>query len=430
MKIQSLHLENYRCFENFDIDFDKNLTVLVGVNGAGKTNILDALTVFCKYIMGSQRGNYSAILCKSSDLSIKYKKDEIHINIKIFSHDKPLQWTFIESQTDPDTFPIKEHPHSLIYDFLQKKAQEKSLLCLPYSAQRCLPKDLRGSPQGGRPSAFTQAFDANINFQTSLKWFNDKDAAELRQRRDMKQNGDRNAETYEDPELKAVRHAVAEALSDGDYAYEAPRMVGSPPALVIRNKDTDTDYEVTMLSDGYRTMLALVMDLARRMAIANEHIVWPEGQSVLYSQGIVLIDEIELHLHPSWQQTVLPTLTRIFPNVQFIVTTHSPQVLTSIAAKHIRVLKKGQAFPLPENDETEGADSARLLQDVLGVDPRPGNGIAKKLKEYSALVYGEQWDSPQAESLRAELDAHYHDAEPMLKELELHIENSKWEREL
>jgi predicted ATP-binding protein involved in virulence len=80
-------------------------------------------------------------------------------------------------------------------------------------------------------------------------------------------------------------------------------------------------------------MLAMVMDLARRMAQAN-----PRLEDPLQSEAIVLIDEVDLHLHASWQQTILPDLLRVFPNAQFIVTTHSPQVLTTVEPEQIQIL--------------------------------------------------------------------------------------------
>jgi predicted ATP-binding protein involved in virulence len=121
----------------------------------------------------------------------------------------------------------------------------------------------------------------------------------------------------------------------------------------------------------------------------------------------------------------------IFPNTQFIITTHSPQVLTSIPARHIKVLKDGRVFSLPDNEETEGAEAARVLEDVLGVNPRPIlNCFAIELSRYADMVYSERWDTQEAEELRRRLEKHYRGSEPKLQELALHIENSKWERGL
>jgi len=174
-------------------------------------------------------------------------------------------------------------------------------------------------------------------------------------------------------------------------------------------------------------MLALVMDLARRMAQARGSNHQP-GEPLLNYPAIVLIDEVELHLHPAWQQTVLTTLMGIFTNTQFIVTTHSPQVLTSILPKHIRILRNGKAYTV--NAQTQGTEASRALKHVFGVDLRPNLEIVQALYDYEKLVYDELWDTPKAKELRKKLDEHYGNDEPKLVQLDLHIDNTKWERSL
>lgn len=425
MKIKSLHLENYRCFAKLDMQFDKALTAIVGINGSGKTAILDALGIFLKMYAGNfasyaDRNNFPASLLKHGtesailscnfddetrndnpqfEITMKFSKKSAGSSLSVHSGDAAILRLRNVAENEKDPFATAVYYSSKrILNSIKKNDSAKSEL----------------------KSAFTNAFSPQIDFSSSLAWFIERatqEALEAVQKKDMKH-------TLSD--LSAVRTAVSKALGD----YGEPFIGETPPALFIpQRNDPDKTFRIEELSDGYRTMLALVMDLARRMAVANQHITWTDGKTVLHSPGVVLIDEVELHLHPSWQQTVLPTLMDIFPNVQFIVTTHSPQVLTSIAAKHIRILKDGEVLSLPE--ETEGAEASRVLEDVLGVSSRPqGNPFAQKLNLYTKLVYDEKWDSPEAEKLRAALGEHYGDSEPKLKELDLHIENSKWERGL
>ena len=124
------------------------------------------------------------------------------------------------------------------------------------------------------------------------------------------------------------------------------------------------------LSGGYRIVVALAADLARRMAQGNPHLEDP-----LVSEAIVLIDEIELHLHPSWQQRVLPDLVRTFPNTQFMVSTHSPQVLTSVRPEHIVALSRegDDVFATQASAATYGAEAGNVLSSVMGVNQRPQN---------------------------------------------------------
>jgi predicted ATP-binding protein involved in virulence len=124
------------------------------------------------------------------------------------------------------------------------------------------------------------------------------------------------------------------------------------------------ELNVDQLSSGEKSLLALVGDLSRRLGSANPGLANPnEGKAV------VLIDEIELHLHPGWQRVVVDRLTTTFPNCQFILTTHSPQVLSSVPASSVVALKDFARYPLPAG--TDGRDSNSLLTEVMGVSERP-----------------------------------------------------------
>jgi predicted ATP-binding protein involved in virulence len=144
---------------------------------------------------------------------------------------------------------------------------------------------------------------------------------------------------------------------------------------------------------------------------------------------MVMIDEIEQHLHPGWQQRILPSIRKIFPNIQFIVATHSSEVLSTVESHQIRILRDNKCYAAPPG--ALGAESQRLLQDVLGLkDARPPIPAVDELKEYLALVDQEQWDSNRAKELRTILDTRYQGYEPSLLEADLHIENRMWEKEM
>lgn len=148
---------------------------------------------------------------------------------------------------------------------------------------------------------------------------------------------------------------------------------------------------VEQLSEGERALILLVADIARRLAIAN-----PDLSDPLLGSGIVLIDEIELRLHPSWQRAVLPGLRRAFPGIQLIVATHSPQVLSQVPAESIILLDgfqvAGAARP------TLGRDSSSILEEVMGVPARPRE-MAARLKAVGRLI-----DEERLEEARAALD--------------------------
>lgn len=184
--------------------------------------------------------------------------------------------------------------------------------------------------------------------------------------------------------------------------------------------------KVSQLSDGIKNMLGMVADIAYRCALLNSHL---GTQAAEETTGVVMIDEVDMHLHPQWQQTVLSSLTQAFPRLQFIVTTHSPQVLTTAPAECIRVINQGQVNTAPKG--SQGAEASRLLKTIFNVEPRPPQQEnTKKLNSYIDLVYEDKWDTPDAKQLRQELDTIYADQEPRLVELDLYIENRAWELSL
>jgi predicted ATP-binding protein involved in virulence len=124
---------------------------------------------------------------------------------------------------------------------------------------------------------------------------------------------------------------------------------------------------VNQLSDGEKCSLAMVGDLARRLAITN-----PGLRNPLEGSAVVLIDEIELHLHPKWQREIIPALTRTFPNCQFIITTHSPQVISQVKPDGIYILEATPEGIVAKQPESSfGRDSNRILEDLMDVSERP-----------------------------------------------------------
>jgi predicted ATP-binding protein involved in virulence len=176
------------------------------------------------------------------------------------------------------------------------------------------------------------------------------------------------------------------------------------------------------LSDGYRNLLALVLDFARRLAQAHPN--WPNP---LEAPGILLIDEIELHLHPKWQQTVIPNLRAAFPNTQIIAATHSPEVLTTVRRENIHLLGSDHALEqMPADVGTFGAESSRVLQEVFAAYPRPQQiETVQQLDEYLALVESRQQDSDRGRELRAALESALGRSDPDLLRADVRISQLK-----
>ncbi len=184
-------------------------------------------------------------------------------------------------------------------------------------------------------------------------------------------------------------------LGNGDYAN--PRFSRVGPDGDPLKPATDGSFVLDksgrpmlldQMSDGEQIMLLTVADIGRRLAISN-----PSASAPLDGHGIVLIDEVELHLHPGWQRTLLPALRSTFPNLQLVVTTHSPQVLGSVENRSVRVLEEFRVSRLAKN--TRGRDSNALLRDVLGADDRAADTLSA-LDEVARLVDAEEFEAAGA----------------------------------
>ncbi len=167
---------------------------------------------------------------------------------------------------------------------------------------------------------------------------------------------------------------------------------------------------VGLWSDGIRNLLALVADIAHRAVRLNPHL--GDGACQL-ATGVVLIDEIDMHLHPSWQQQVLPLLRQAFPNLQFVVTTHSPIVLSTVPSRCIRILGEGDRVHTPTS-QTEGYTSTWALSSVFGVDADPPGKMASLLRDMYRRIEDGRAHDDDAGVIRAELETHFGPEHPAM----------------
>lgn len=165
--------------------------------------------------------------------------------------------------------------------------------------------------------------------------------------------------------LNAVREAICSILSDDAVTFDhlSVNWLNHPDGEMVISKD-DTLFNINQLSSEEKFLLILVADLARRMVIAN-----PERENPLLGHGVILIDEVDLHLHPAWQRNILLKLQKTFPNCQFIVTTHSPLVLARVRPGQVILL---EAFEMADKScHTFGRDVNAILYELMGVRDRP-----------------------------------------------------------
>jgi predicted ATP-binding protein involved in virulence len=170
---------------------------------------------------------------------------------------------------------------------------------------------------------------------------------------------------------------------------------------------------ISALSDGVRNMVALVADIARRCAVLNPHL---DRAAATETPGILLIDEIDMHLHPRWQQMVVDLLGQAFPSLQLVLTTHSPHVLSTVDKRSIRVirLRDGRALVESPTLQTKGVMSADVLSSIMGVDPIPEIDEARHLSKYRAMIEDGLVETEVASVLRSELVAHFGEDHPLI----------------
>lgn len=426
MKIKKIHCENFRRFEDFTVDFDKNLTVLVGRNGAGKSSLLDAIAV-----------SLGAFLTRLPGVSGLSPRD---MDFRVFSDGKKPPFSRIECELTDDVVwdrterrdqtkrTLKQIPSGVglkkINNFADRiidEYNEGAEVIFPaiayYGTGRgviSIPQRKRGFRKNiSRFDAYDGALQSRANFKRFVEYFYSLEALEAAKHRELR------TFEFQLPELRAIRDAIAGFMPE----FSNPR-ASQPAGIIVDWKRDDGVHPLRLeqLSDGYRIAIVMVMDIAARMAQAN-----PERSNPLSLPGIVLIDEVELHLHPGWQQRVLPDLRRVFPEIQFIVSTHSPHVIATAIPSQLRVLdwvdSKAQ---LVKVEFSEGADNSYVLDSILGVSKRPEElEIVKKLVAYQRLVEKGEWGTEEAFNLKSDLDAWGKGRDSEIDRLEMDIEIQK-----
>ena len=380
MQLTHLKLQNFRGFEALELDFHPRLTVLVGVNGSGKTSILDAIAVMLSGLR--QRG--LAFTTKDdrngSDgltVELSIERDGIPgknvyspaVRLRHHSFAPDSGWSRLADSGPPFAGPIP----AIVYYRVGRNAVDAT----------------PGSTKPGKwetKNAWDGALEPDdTSFAAFFQWFREREDVENEERRD--------APDYRDPQLDAVRRAI-ESLVPGasNPRVRRPRFQKNGPAPrldhpVIAVTKNGEELAFEQLSEGERTMAAMVGDIARRLAIAN-----PEGDP-LQGDGVVLIDEIDLHLHPEWQAKAIPALQRTFPNLQLVVATHSPVVLAHVPSECVRLLEDFKVFPAPAY--TEGRDANSLLVELFDMPVRPKES-QQRIEKIAELIDQEKLDGARA----------------------------------
>lgn len=377
MRLKSLTLRDFKGFTEATLDLDRPLTVLVGANGTGKTSVLEAITlVVGESVRDSSPHSNRLHLSAIDGLIVRTGAAYASIGFAFVNGEQYRRGMLAFARSDPDRAVWDEAFPEV------RKITELPLVFVLYPADRQVTAGQHAF--SARPAnlpaplrAVEDAFPAQTGFRPLFTWFKDREDVENEQkvaRADL---------TLEDPLLGAVRRAVVAMLP----GYSTLRVQRDPLQFTVR-KDRGEALNLDQLSAGERSLLALAADIARRLAIA-----YPDSADPLAEEGVILIDEIELHLHPRWQRSVIGSLRRTFPNCQFIVTTHSPQVLSEVPTEAVVVIDHF-TFLHPAAP-TSGRDTNAILEEVMDTGARPAE-TQQALDAVSTAIDHEDYASARA----------------------------------
>jgi Predicted ATP-binding protein involved in virulence len=430
MRVEELHLKNFRCFKELDIKFPaSNLAVLIGANGSGKTAILDAISLclcnFPEIIFPSEINKSKELTEEYKDKhkigDIRHDKDDVFINELESSnritigYNKKNKICWETNFKDGRSAQLNILDHNKLSDEEGSKLFS-SFIFIHYDAtkNKIHSVDWKGS-RNDTLSSFEGWFEAEENIENESK-YNKKDF------------------NITNPCLDAVRNAITLFLSSISNAgfhdlrvkrvFENTEKMGTyedevkkhSSFLVIKNQDTELKF--SQLSSGQKLLLQIVVDITYRLIVNNKIVKKDENFSgvILNSEAIVLIDEIELHLHPQWQREVLPALQKTFPNIQFIVTTHSPQVLSNIKKEQVFIIEDYSLVKVTPH--TQGRDSNSILYELFGVEERP-EIYRDKIKAFYDVLEDENID--EAEKILTELTELFGEEDTEVVRAKLHL---------
>ncbi|MBW4680940.1 MAG: AAA family ATPase [Microcoleus vaginatus WJT46-NPBG5] len=410
MRVKRLKMQSFRGIGDLTLEFPPDEpTVFIGINGVGKSSILDCIAILLSPYLDLVRLQFdrrfirlhsslhsafaerslqrvinesnllegvqnNALISRfSNNEDVQNGQNETHIEMTaLIDTDSEINWSLNSKRS---LINHKKMYSALLNEILEQyplNSRKNIPLAIYYPINRAvLDITLEISEQLSfeQLDAYKYALTGfQIGFNSFFQWFRGLEDLENEERRDDP--------VYRDKRLEAVRQAIYSLMPN----FSNLRVRRSPLRMTVEKQTQE--FILNQLSDGEKCLLAMVGDLARRLAIAN-----PNLENPLEGAGVVLIDEIELHLHPEWQRKIMPALTRTFPNCQFIVTTHSPQVLSQVKPESIFILERTEEGKIitKRPESSFGRDSNRILEDVMGISERPQE-IKDRLLELFRLI--------------------------------------------
>ena len=414
MKLKKTSITNYRCFKEAEIDFDEHTTLIVGKNGAGKTAILDAVAVAISTFLLGIDGGVSRSISKDDARYEFYDLDgtvdpqhQFPVSIEStgdFLDNHDVKWVRSLNSESGNTTVKEARELTNISKNTQKRIMtgDKSLILPLISyygtgrlyAQKKEKKNIKSLTEFKRQVGYVDCMAAESNEKLMLNWFQIQTLKSLQaQQRTGKVEKPLLLKTVESAICKCFERISGSKNADIVFELDTHRLV-----LNFESADGSLQkFAMDEMSDGYKNTLSMIGDIAYRMAVLNPML----GDKVLEdTSGVVVIDEIDLHLHPQWQQTIISDLNTIFPKIQFIVSSHAPAVINSVAREQIRILDNGEIY-MPAA-QTYGRDANSILREVMKVSERPID-----IKQRMNLFYSYMDDNnyKEADNVLTEIEA-------------------------
>lgn len=442
LRLDQLRVRNFRCFGDCTLTLHPTLTVLVAENAQGKTALLDGLRLALQeFVNTAGRGKQSPGFERSDiyrkrvdqELMLPQLPTEFHVDGEIdgekVSWDRVLLSDGFHARTSTKgTKDIRRVAKKLAdRPGVNDDEQTDSPTTLPvvayYGTGRLYDEHhltagkrwlARTSPV--RSSAYLDCLSASSSYKSFATWFGEKweQLASPTARAVGFQARPENHIAAVQDAVRTVLHLTGWTTIHWQFAEtDDDGRVFKPGYIAVEHAEKGI-LPLSFLSDGVRNMVAFAGDLAHRCIRLNPHL---GEQAAKLTAGVVLIDEVDMHLHPRWQQLVVASLQEAFPRIQFVLTTHSPHVLTTVKRESIRILARNDVGIWSANmpyEETKGIESSTAMNDVMGVNQIPPVPEAGWRDEYTALIENGVHQTEEGMKLRAKLAAHYGEQHPII----------------
>jgi predicted ATP-binding protein involved in virulence len=492
MRITELSLKHYRGAESLHLELDPHLNVFVGVNGSGKSTVLDAVAIMLSWAVNRIKSvGASGRPIAEADITNGFSSASIELTC--IDDNQTTSWKLTKGRKGRKTANVKSNLGQLSHltKQIQGKINENGNLptLIHYPVNRAvldIPLKIRNRAVFDLTSTYTESFTGGISFKTFFEWFREREDLEnetwiklnipskvsgdlyggledfIGRGKDLIKlsqgisglKGDTIKSDYNETIFNMYLHwqdtclsltkEAEKAIDNTSNFHSRFLMIASPNELnietlkqgvsilselnsALRQDDSlnmlkAKDFQdkqlksvrvalqiflpdftgfsirrnplrmevkkngktmvINQLSDGEKCLIALVGDLARRMAIAN-----PTRDNPLEGNGIVLIDEIDLHLHPKWQRNIIPRLTEVFSNCQFIISTHSPHVINHVQPENIFLLDQTpQGIVASHPSKSYGNNADRILEDLMGLETTRPDEVFQELRNIFSLI--------------------------------------------